>query len=144
MFKIYQECDTQWQQQQMLKMPPPPPSWRWDFTLFTEFFLKLLKAFLVFATSNPFSVMFQALQAYCFITVDPFLKKYPQKEVRCCEVKSGDRGGQSPRPTKRSPKKSWNKGAVVFAVYSIALSCWNQQFRLLCSSRVMNGVKRFG
>jgi hypothetical protein len=74
------------QQQQMLKMPPPTflkmryhPNHR-------AFFFDIFEDFLASAPNSPFSVMFQVLQASCFNTVDPSLKKYPQKDVGWDEV----------------------------------------------------------
>jgi hypothetical protein len=41
-------------------------------------------------------------------------------------ARSGDRCGQRPRPTMRSPENSRGK-TVAFAVWAVAPSCWNQQ-----------------
>jgi hypothetical protein len=48
-------------------------------------------------------------------------------------VRSGDRGIQRPRPTMRLPKNSCRE-AVVFTVWVVAPSCWNQKSaeRLTC------------
>jgi hypothetical protein len=49
-------------------------------------------------------------------------------------VRSGDRGGQSPRPTTRSQDKSCKK-PVVCAVRAVFPSCWNQQSRSFSCSK---------
>lgn len=77
------------QQQQMVKMPPPLHLFEDEISPFARsffFFSKILKTLLVIVPNSPFSVMFQVLQTYCVITVEHFLKKYPQKEVRWGEV----------------------------------------------------------
>jgi hypothetical protein len=57
-------------------------------------------------------------------------------------VMSVDRGGQRPRPTMRSPKNSCSI-PIVFAVWAVISSCWNQQTIPFCSNREVNWIRRF-
>ena len=61
----------------------------------------------------------RALRASCVIAVDSLRNPHRRKSG---DLKSGDRGGQNPRVTEPSPRKSFIQSVVSFAVWAFAQS----------------------
>jgi hypothetical protein len=69
-----------------------------------------VKCFWTIVGNSLFNIVFLFHQASWVIRINTFFDNPPQKEV--WGVRSGDRGGQMPRPTMRSPKNSCSKATV--------------------------------